>query len=110
MKDKNIDTELTVENFRSLLKEESDYKLDNFIENILTIEEHSILGICRYILNHKEEWQELLNELQPFLSEYGLAYEDSKDLNIEGENFLIIVIENEVEFYDYQEYRERVGW
>ena len=98
---------LNIENF--IVKVNSD-KLEEFIEDISCEEEHSILGICKYILNHKRKWQKVINEIQPFLKEYSLAYEDSKDLNIEGENFVINAIYYDIYSNDLYEYRQMIGF
>lgn len=98
--------ELTIDNFLDLLPKKE--KIENFIENISTMEEHSILGICKYIFDNPEEWTEVIKEIQPFLSEYGLAYEDSQDLNIEGENFVINAIYIDLFKNDKYEYNMAV--
>ena len=98
--------ELNIENFLELLPQKE--KIEDFIINISQMEEHSILGISKYILEHKDEWQEVINEIQPFLSQYGLAYEDSQDLNIIGENFVINAIYNDIYSEDWFEYRQAV--
>lgn len=103
----NKEEPLNIENF--IVRVNSN-ELENFIENISCEEEHSILGICRYILNHKRKWQKVINEIQPFLKEYGLAYEDSKDLNIEGENFVIEAIYFDIYLVDSDEYRQAIGF
>ncbi len=93
---------LNVSNFIDKVKSD---KLNDFIR--ITAEEtepHSLLNVCKYILEHKELWQEVVNEIQPFLSQYGLAYEDSKDLNIEGENFVIHAIWYDIDRADIEEY------
>ena len=102
------DEGLNIENFFELLLQKE--KLDDFITNISEMEEHSILGISKYILEHKDEWQEVIDEIQPFLSQYGLAYEDSQDLNITGENFVINAIYNNIYSEDWSEYRQAVGF
>lgn len=102
------DEGLNIENFFELLPQKE--KIDDFITNISQMEEHSILGISKYILEHKDEWQEVIDEIQPFLSQYGLAYEDSQDLNIIGENFVINAIDNNIYSEDLSEYRQAVGF
>ena len=102
------DEGLNIENFFELLLQKE--KLDDFITNISEMEEHSILGISKYILEHKDEWQEVIDEIQPFLSQYGLAYEDSQDLNIIGENFVINAIYNNIYSEDWSDYRQAVGF
>lgn len=99
---------LDIENLFELLPQKE--KIDEFITNISQMEEHSILGISKYILEHKDEWQEVIDEIQPFLSQYGLAYEDSQDLNITGENFVINAIYNNIYSEDLSEYRQAVGF
>lgn len=100
------DKELNIENFFELLPQKE--KIEDFIINVSQMEEHSILGISKYILEHKDEWQEVINEIQPFLSQYGLAYEDSQDLNIIGENFVINAIYNDIYSEDWSEYRQAI--
>lgn len=100
------DKELNIENFLELLPQKE--KIEDFIINVSQMEEHSILGISKYILEHKDEWQEVINEIQPFLSQYGLAYEDSQDLNIMGENFVINAIYNDIYSEDWSEYRQAI--
>jgi DNA polymerase III alpha subunit (gram-positive type) len=104
----NKEQELGIENFLKLLPTKD--KLEEFITSISQMEEHSILGICKYILEHQEEWQKVINEIQPFLKDYGLAYEDSFDLNIVGENFVINAIYYELWSEDTYEYRQAVGF
>lgn len=102
------DKELNIENFLELLPQKE--KIEDFIINVSQMEEHSILGVSKYILEHKDEWQEVINEIQPFLSQYGLAYEDIQDLNIIGENFVINAIYNDIYSEDWSEYRQAVGF
>ncbi len=102
------DKELNIENFLELLPQKE--KIEDFIINVSQMEEHSILGVSKYILEHKDEWQEVINEIQPFLSQFGLAYEDSQDLNIIGENFVINAIYNDIYSEDWSEYRQAVGF
>lgn len=42
------------------------------------------------------------------LRQYGLAYEDSQDLNIMGENFVINAIYNDIYSEDWSEYRQAI--
>lgn len=80
-------------------------KLNNFISEVHAgIDECSILNVCKYILEHKNEWQEVINDIHPFLSKYGLAYEDSKELNTAGENLVVQVIWLDIERMDTEEY------
>lgn len=97
-------------NIKNFIVRVNSNELENFIEDISCEEEHSILGICKYILNHKRKWRKVINEIQPFLKEYGLAYEDSKDLNIEGENFVIEAIYFDIYSIDSEEYRQAIGF
>ena len=103
----NKETELHTENFLKLLPTKE--KIELLIENISQVEEHSVLGICKYILENDEEWQSVIEEIQPFLKDYSLAYEDSFDLNIEGENFVINAIYYELWSQDTYEWRQAVG-
>lgn len=98
--------ELSFDNFLELLPKKE--KIEEFITNISTSEEHSILGISKYILENQNEWQEVINDIQPFLKEYSLAYEDSNDLNIEGENFVIYAIYYQIDSEDRYEYNMSV--
>lgn len=102
----NKDEELNIDNFLDLLPKKE--KIDDFITAISEMEEHSILGVSKYILENQDEWQEVINEIQPFLSQYGLAYEDSQDLNIMGENFVINAIYNDIYSEDWSEYRQAI--
>lgn len=99
----NKNQDLTTDNFFELLKKKD--KLYGLIENISCCKEHSILGICEYLLENPAEYGVVvLEELQPFLKNYGLAYEDEATLNIEGENFVIMAIYNNIyndDIYDY---------
>lgn len=102
----NKDELLTIDNF---IVKINNSILEEFIESVSCCEEHSLLGVCKYILNNQEEWQNVIDNIQPFLKEYGLAYEDSKELNIKGENFVIEAIYNEIYSIDIAEYREAIG-
>ena len=93
---------LNVPNFIDKVKSD---KLNDFIIMIAEeTEPHSLLNVCKYILEHKEEWQEVISDIQPFLSQYDLAYEDSKNLNVEGENFVIHAIWYDIDSSDIEEY------
>lgn len=102
MANREANEPLTVPNFIDKVKSD---KLNNFIIMIAEkTEPHSLLNVCKYILEHKEEWQEVISDIQPFLSQYDLAYEDSKNLNVDGENFVINAIWYDIDRSDIEEY------
>lgn len=86
-------------NLFNFLKKANSGKLNDFVDVICDeVEEPTILNVCRYILEHEREWDEVVKDICPFLREYSLAYEDTDILDPEGEDFVVNVIWYKVQY------------
>lgn len=100
--------DLGTDNFLDIIKSD---KLEDLITNIRVSKTGiSLLKICDYILTHKREWNNVIKEIAPQLTQYDLAYDYCIGLTPSGENLVVEAILYEIQIEEWQEEREIKGW